>query len=159
MKIKSQKDFWSGLMFIVVGGGFAIGALNYSFGTSARPGPGYFPVGLGALLVVLGGLTLFEALTIETEDGEPIGAFAWKPLTVILGAVAAFGFLLPLAGLVVSLPLLVLVSAYASDEHTWLGSIGNAVVITLMSWLIFVKGLGLTIPVWPDLTKLSALFA
>ena len=47
MKIKSQKDFWSGLMFIVVGIGFAWGATNYSFGSSARPGPGYFPFGLG----------------------------------------------------------------------------------------------------------------
>lgn len=149
MKIKSQKDFWSGLMFIVVGGGFAIGALNYSFGSSARPGPGYFPVGLGALLAILGGLILFEALTIETEDGEPIGPFAWKPLIVILGAVAAFGFLLPRLGMVISLPLLVLVSAYASDEHTWVGSIINAAVIVTMSYLIFVVGLKLTIPVWP----------
>ena len=49
MKIKSQKDFWSGLMFLVVGIGFAWGALNYSFGSSARPGPGYFPFGLGIL--------------------------------------------------------------------------------------------------------------
>ena len=39
MKIKSQKDFWSGLMFLVVGGAFAVGALSYHFGTSARPGP------------------------------------------------------------------------------------------------------------------------
>lgn len=151
MKIKSQKDFWSGLMFIVVGGCFAIGALNYSFGSSARPGPGYFPFGLGVLLAILGALILFEALTIETDDGEPIGAYAWKPLIVILGAVAGFGFLLPRLGMVISLPLLVLVSAYASDEHTWLGSIINAVVIVTMSYLIFVVGLKLTIPVWPTM--------
>ncbi len=83
MKIKSQKDFWSGLMFVAVGLGFAWGATNYSFGTSARPGPGYFPFGLGLLLAVLGALVLFKSLTIETEGGEPIGAFAWKPLIII----------------------------------------------------------------------------
>jgi hypothetical protein len=149
VKIKSQQDFWSGLMFIVVGGAFAIGALNYSFGSSARPGPAYFPFGLGVLLVVLGGMILFEALTIETEDGEPIGKFAWKPLFVILGAVVLFGAMLPRLGMVISLPVLVLVSAYASDEHTWLGSIVNAIVLTLMSWLVFVLGLKLTIPMWP----------
>jgi hypothetical protein len=149
VKVKSQKDFWSGLMFIVVGGGFAIGALNYTFGSSARPGPAYFPFGLGVLLAILGGMILFEALTIETEDGEPIGAFAWKPLLVILVSVAVFGFGLPRLGMFISLPLLVLMSAYASDEHTWLGSLINAAVLTLMSWLIFVKGLNLTIPLWP----------
>ncbi len=150
MKIKSQKDFWSGLMFIVVGGAFAVGALNYSFGSSARPGPAYFPFGLGVLLAILGGMILFEALTIETEDGEPIGHFAWKPLVVILVSVVLFGYLLPRLGMVISLPILVLMSAYASDEHTWLGSIVNAVVLTLMSWLVFVVGLKLTIPMWPS---------
>lgn len=156
MKIKSQKDFWSGLMFVVVGVGFAIGALNYSFGSSARPGPGYFPFGLGILLAILGGMILFEALTIETEDGEPIGAFAWKPLLIILAAVAAFGFLLPRLGMVISLPLLVLISAYASDEHTWIGSIINATVIVTMSYLIFVLGLKLTIPLWPTIFAAAA---
>ncbi|HEV8692139.1 MAG TPA: tripartite tricarboxylate transporter TctB family protein [Ideonella sp.] len=149
MKVKSQKDFWSGLMFVIVGGAFAIGALNYSFGSSARPGPAYFPFGLGVLLAILGAMILFESLTIETEDGEPIGAFAWKPLVVILASVLIFGFLLPRLGMVISLPLLVLVSSYASDEHTWLGSIINAVVLTVMSWAVFVLGLKLTIPMWP----------
>jgi hypothetical protein len=156
VKIKSQKDFWSGLMFIVVGGGFAIGALNYSFGSSARPGPAYFPFGLGILLAILGAMILFEALTIETEDGEPIGAFAWKPLVIILAAVAGFGFLLPRLGLVITLPLLVLVSAYASDEHTWIGSIINATVIITMSYLIFVVGLKLTMPLWPTIFAAGA---
>jgi len=149
VRIKSQKDFWSGLMFIVVGGGFAIGALNYSFGSSARPGPAYFPFGLGLLLAILGAMILFEALTIETEDGEPIGAFAWKPLFIILGSVVLFGFMLPRVGMVISLPILVLISSYASEEHTWLGTIVNAVILSVMSWLVFVVGLKLTIPLWP----------
>ena len=149
MRIKSQKDFWSGLMFIVVGGAFAIGALNYSFGSSARPGPAYFPFGLGLLLAILGAMILFEALTIETEDGEPIGKFAWRPLLIILGAVLLFGFMLPRIGMVISLPVLVLISAYASDEHTWVGTIINAAILTVMSWAVFVLGLKLTIPLWP----------
>ena len=61
MKIKSQRDFWSGLMFVVIGIGFAWGALNYSFGTSARPGPAYFPFGLGILMAVLGAVVLLAS--------------------------------------------------------------------------------------------------
>ena len=131
------------------GGAFAIGALNYNFGSSARPGPAYFPFGLGLLLAILGGMILFKALTIETDEGEPIGKFAWKPLVVILGSVVFFGFALPRLGMFISLPLLVLASAYASDEHTWVGSIINAVILTAMSWAVFVLGLKLTIPLWP----------
>jgi hypothetical protein len=149
LKIKSQKDFWSGLMFMGVGIGFAWGALGYSFGSSARPGPAYFPFGLGVLMAILGGSLLFSALTIETEDGDPIGPWAWKPLLVIVGAVAGFGIVLPKLGMAASLPLLVFISAIAGDEFHWRDAIINAAILTFGSWLIFIKGLGLTIPLWP----------
>jgi Tripartite tricarboxylate transporter TctB family len=149
MKIKSERDFWSGLIFLAVGIGFSWGATTYSFGTSARPGPGYFPFGLGILLAILGAFVLFEALTIETEDGEKFGHFAWRPLIIILASVTLFGFLLPRLGMLISLPLLVLISSWASDEFSWKAAVINAVVLTAMSWVIFVKGLALTIPVLP----------
>lgn len=149
LKIKSQRDFWAGLMFVVVGLGFSFGALEYSFGTSARPGPGYFPFGLGILLAILGALTLFEALTVETEDGEPIGSFAWKPLMIIIASIVLFGILLPRAGMVIALPLLVITSALAGDEFHWGEAILNAAILTAGSWLVFIYGLNLTIPMWP----------
>ena len=149
MKIKSQRDFWSGLMFIALGAGFAWGATNYSFGSSARPGPGYFPFGLGIILAALGALVTFKALTIESEGGDPIGKFAWKPLIVVLGAVALFGILLPRLGLVATLPILVIVASLAGDEFHIGEALLSAAVLTVGSWLIFIKGLGLTLPLWP----------
>lgn len=149
MRIKSQKDFWSGLMFIVVGLGFAWGAMNYSFGSSARPGPAYFPFGLGLLLAVLGGMVLFKALVVATDDGEPIGKIAWKPMLIITGSVVMFGFILPRLGMLVSLPLLILVASLAGDEFHWKDAIISIAVLTLGSWLVFIKGLSLVIPLWP----------
>ncbi len=150
MKIKSQRDFWSGLMFVVVGIAFAWGATNYSFGSSARPGPGYFPFGLGILLAALGAIVLFKALTIETADGDPIGAFAWKPLLYIVGTVALFGWALPHLGMFVALPILVVVAALAGDEFHLGEALVNAAVLTAGSWVIFIWGLKLTIPLWPS---------
>jgi hypothetical protein len=150
MQIKSQKDFWSGLMFIAVGIAFAWGALDYNFGSSARPGPAYFPFGLGVLMAILGAVVLFGAMTVETEDGEPVGAWAWRPLLVIVGAIVMFGLLLPRLGVMVSLPLLVIVSALAGDEFHWKDALLNAVILTAMSWVIFIWGLKLTLPVWPS---------
>ncbi len=149
MKIKSQRDFWSGLMFIVMGIGFAWGATAYNFGNSARPGPGYFPFGLGILLAILGSALLFESLTIETEDGEPIGAWGWKPLAVITGSVVLFGVLLPRVGMIITLPILVVVAAWAGDEFHWKDAVINAALLTVGSWFIFIYGLKLTIPLWP----------
>jgi hypothetical protein len=150
VKIKSQKDFWSGLMFIAVGVAFAWGSLTYNFGSSARPGPAYFPFGLGAALAVLGAVVLFKALTIETEGGDPIGQWAWKPLVMITGTVAIFGWSLPHLGMFIALPILVVVAALAGDEFHWKDALINAIILTIGSWIIFIYGLKLTIPLWPS---------
>jgi hypothetical protein len=149
VKIKSQKDFWSGLMFVVIGIGFAWGATSYSFGSSARPGPGFFPLGLGFLMAALGGIVLFKALVVETEDGDPIGAWAWKPLITIMAAVGLFAFTLPRLGMVLALPIMIVMASMAGDEFRWKEVFFNCVVLTVGSWLIFIKGLNLVIPVWP----------
>lgn len=151
MKIKSQKDFWSGLMFISLGIGFAWGATAYNFGAAARPGPGYFPFGLGILLALLGAILLFTALTIETEGGDRIGKVVWRPLLTIVFAVALFGAILPHLGMVLSLPILIIVSASASDEFRFKEALINSVVLTAASYGIFIYGLQLTIPLWPSM--------
>ena len=149
MKIKSQRDFFSGLMFIVVGIVFAVGATNYSMGSSAKPGAGYFPLILSVLMAILGAVVLFKSLTIETEGGDPIGDIAWRPLVVIVVAITVFGLSINRLGLVVSVPILILITSLAGDEFKWLGVVVNAIVLTVFSWLIFVYGLKLTIPMWP----------
>ena len=149
MKIKSEKDFWSGLMFIVVGIGFAWGALNYSFGTSARPGPAYFPFGLGIFQAALGAVLLFKALTFEVEGGDPIGPWPIKQGAIIIGSVVLFGLALPKLGMAIALPLLIGVGSLASGEFRIKEVLMNCAILTVASWAIFIKGLGLTLPLWP----------
>lgn len=150
MKIKSEKDFWSGIMFLVVGIVFAVGATNYSMGTSARPGPGYFPLILSVILAILGAIVLFKSLTIETEGGDKIGHIAWRPLLVVVASITVFAVLLPRLGMFLSIPVLIVMVSFAGDEFKWKGVLAAAVVLTIFSWLVFVKGLGLTIPVLPS---------
>lgn len=150
MKIKSQKDFWSGLMFVIAGVSFSWGATNYSFGVTARPGPAYFPFGLGVLLALLGAFILFRSLVVETDDGEPIGKWAFRPMLTIVFAVCLFGVMLPRLGMVVSLPVLIVVASLAGEEFHWKDALINCCVLTAGSWLIFIKGLALVIPVWPS---------
>ena len=150
MKIRSEKDFWSGIMFIAVGVGFAWGATNYSFGSSARPGPAYFPFGLGILMAILGAMVLFKALTFEVEGGDKMGGWAWKPLSIIVASVALFGFTLPHLGMFIALPVLVVTAATAGHEFRLKEAIINAIVLTAGSYGIFIWGLSLIIPLWPS---------
>jgi len=149
MNIKSQRDFWSGLIFLMTGAGFALGATNYSMGTSARPSAGYFPLNLGVITAILGAVILFKSLTIETEGGDPIGAIAWRPLIIIVLAIVAFGLALPRLGMIVTVPILILITSLAGDEFHWKGVLINAIVLTFGAWVIFIWGLKLTIPMWP----------
>ena len=149
MKIKSQRDFWSGLMFVVAGVVFAVGATNYSMGTSARPGAGYFPLLLSIIMAIFGAIVLFKALTIETPGGDPIGAIAWKPLVIIVIGITVFGLTLERLGMMITVPLLIIIASLAGDEFKWKGVIANAAVLTIGSWAVFVLGLKLTIPLWP----------
>jgi drug/metabolite transporter (DMT)-like permease len=149
MRIKSQKDFWSGLMFVVTGLIFAVGSTNYSMGNSARPGPGYFPLILSVVMAILGAVVLFKALTIETAEGDRIGSWAWRPLIVIVIAITVFGITLPRLGMLVAVPALIFITSLAGDEFHWKGVLTNAVVLTAGAWAIFIAGLKLTIPLWP----------
>ena len=158
MKIKSQKDFWSGLMFMAAGIAFAWGATNYTIGEGARMGPGYFPLMLGILLTLIGLFVAFESLVVETEDGEKIGSFAWKPLGFIIGANLIFGILLaglpkfgiPAMGLIVGIFALTFVAALAGNEFKAKEVGILAVILAVGSYLAFIVLLKLQFPVWPS---------
>ena len=147
--ITNHQDFRAGLLFIVTGLGFAIGATNYAFGNSARPGPGYFPFGLGLLLAMVGVVILINACRTD-KPGPDLGKINWKPLLVIVTAIVVYGITLPLLGILLALPLLVLIVSFAGDEFHWGEVAANAFILTLASWAIFVKGLGLVLPVFPS---------
>ncbi len=157
MKIKSQKDFFSGVMFIAVGVAFAWGATTYTVGEGARMGPGYFPLMLGILLSALGGFILFESLVVETEDGEPIGKWAWKPLGFIIAANLLFGILLgglpsiklPSMGMIAAIYGLTFVASMAGDKFILKENLILATVLAIGSYLAFIVLLKLQFPVWP----------
>lgn len=157
MKIKSQRDFWAGLMFIAVGIGFSWGATRYNVGEAARMGPGYFPLVLGVVLAALGAFIIFEALVVETEDGEPVGKWAWRPLGFVIGANVLFGILLgglpslglPHMGLIVAIIGLTFVAALAGDEFNWKEVAVLSIVLCIVSYLAFIVLLKLQFPVWP----------
>ena len=157
MAIASQKDFYSGLMFIAVGGGFALGAREYEIGEAARMGPGYFPFMLGILLAILGLIITFNAFRSGHPDGDPVGAFAWRPLLFILGANLAFGALMvgvpalgiPQFGLIIAIYGLVIIASMARPGFSIKESFVLATVVAIGCYVVFVYLLNLQFPVWP----------
>ncbi len=157
MNIKSQKDFFSGLMFMSTGVAFAWGATTYNVGSGARMGPGYFPLMLGVMMAILGVVITFKSLVVETEGGDKVGKWAWKPLIYIILANLIFGVLLgglpsiklPSMGLIAAIYALTFVSSMAETGWKVKNTFILATVLAVGSYAAFILVLKLQLTVWP----------
>ncbi len=146
--IKSKKDLYSGLMFMVLGAFFALWALNYPMGSSVRMGPAYFPTVLGWMTAGLGLIIAIRGFTIPDIAPNPTQL---KPLLWINGAAIIFGMLVdPLKiGFVGAVVISVIACAFGGYEFKWKEAIIEAVVLIIVCWAAFVWGLGLPFRMWP----------
>lgn len=147
VKIKNPKDFWAGLMFVAFGLFFVIGARNYRLGSAARMGPGYFPTMLGGLMALIGGIVFFRSLLAK---GGKVSSIPFRVLFFITLSLLVFGYLLKPIGLVLALALLIVVSAWAGHEFKIKEVLLLSAVLIVLSVVVFVKGLGLPFPLWPQ---------
>jgi hypothetical protein len=157
MKVRNQQDFFSGILLMGVGITFALGSRKYVIGTADSMGPGYFPLMLGILLVLLGGAIFISQLVVKSADGGKIGKLAWRPLLFIIAANVVFGVAmgglpaigLPALGLIVGIYLLTLLAAMSVQGFKFKEAIILATVLAIISYAIFVVALHQQITVWP----------
>lgn len=142
--MRNAKDFWTGLIYIFFGSSAILIARDYSMGTANKMGPGYFPTILGGLLLVIGVISVVRSFVIP---GSPIGAFAFKGLVLVTVSVVAFGFVVRGVGLAIALPILVIISAYASAQFRWRPTLLLAAGLTIFCVFVFLKGLGIPLPI------------
>ena len=144
MRIRNPRDFWAGAIYLALAAVVLWIGRNYSLGSSARMGPGYFPVALGAILAVFGIVSVGRSLL---RPGEAISAFAWRPLVLVLGSVALLGLLLDRGGVLIALPCLIVVSALAS-RHSRINITSVSALVGMVAFcvIVFVKGLGVPMP-------------
>jgi hypothetical protein len=146
MRIRSPKDFWAGLIFIAIGGGFVLLAQQYRLGDMHRMGPAMFPTLVGALLAALGLIIAVRAFAL---DGAPVPRFDARPIGVSILAIVLFGIALQWLGLIAAVAVLVLVGAYAARDVRPLENLALAAVMIAFSVGVFVWLLGLPLPLWP----------
>jgi hypothetical protein len=142
--IRSSKDLLAGLIYIFFGVSAIYIARDYTMGTALRMGPAYFPTVLSTLLIVVGSISVIRAFILP---GTPIGAISFKGLLLVTSSVVVFGLVVRGAGLAIALPLLLFISAAGSVKFRWQTTLMIAVGLTLFCVLVFLKGLGIPLPV------------
>lgn len=136
------KDLLAGMIFVGFGLAFGSASLNYDIGTAFRMGPGYFPLVLSGVIVVLGVIILVQSF-FAGPDETPIGGVPWLALLLLMGALVFFGVTVRGLGLLPSLFITSFMSASASRQTSLLGAFAIAASLTVISVLIFIWGLGL----------------
>jgi len=147
LRIKSSQDFWTGCAFAAFGAATAVLSQAHPMGSAARMGPGYFPTALGVLLAAIG--LAIVAKSLASAGGGNVGrVHIWLLLRLLL-AVAAFALLLNPLGLVATAVIVVMAAAWAGHEFRFGEALLSAVILAALSYLLFIRGLNQTMPVWP----------
>ncbi|MEO8631627.1 MAG: tripartite tricarboxylate transporter TctB family protein [Betaproteobacteria bacterium] len=147
VRIKSSKDFYAGLMYIAIGGLAVFLARDYSIGSTSRMGPGYFPLLVGGLLLLIGLVVAARGFTLTTER---IDRWQLKPLLLVLFSVAVFALTIERLGLAVAVLLVTVAGYMANPKARLLELIVLTVVLTAVSLGVFVYALKLPFNVWPQ---------
>ncbi len=137
----ARKDLLAGGTFVAFGLAFAVTASTYEIGTALRMGPGFFPLVLGSLLVVLGILIAVKGFV--AADSDEIGPIPWKALALLLAALLFFGYTVRGLGVVPALLVTIFLSAMAGHRARLIPAVVIAGCLTALSVLIFIIALQL----------------
>ncbi|RJL07504.1 tripartite tricarboxylate transporter TctB family protein [Paracoccus aestuarii] len=118
---------------------------SYDMGSLRRMGPGFFPVTLGLLLAGLGALIAVPAMG---RPGRP-RPFAWPETIAVVAALLVFGLALDRLGVLLTTALTVLIASAVAPRRGLGWRLVLTVAVTALVWLVFVRGLNMSLPVWP----------
>lgn len=146
MRFKSTQDLTTGLLFIAVGIGAYLVAMDYPMGTAQRPGTGVLPKALAWLLAGTGAILVIKAAVV---DGPRLGGWAWRPAVMIPLATIAFALLVDRLGLVVTMAVSMTLAALGTPETSWREYLLFALFMMAFGVVVFILGLGMPIPILP----------
>jgi hypothetical protein len=146
MLVRNKRDFLAGLLLVFFGSGALFVARNYRIGTTFRMGPGYFPIVLASLLIVIG---ISVAIISFRSNEVRMPKVAWRPLIIVSAAIVLFGLIINSAGLALSTFAMVIASRVARPGYPWIETVILGVALSALCAGIFYYGLHIQMPLLP----------
>jgi hypothetical protein len=144
-ELARNKDFWSGVMLILIGGAAMVIAREYRFGSAGRMGPGFFPIILGGILVAFGICLIAKGL----RGAEKIQArLSFRALVLPPLALVLFGLFVERAGFIPALVVLIFGSAASGRAFRIKDVLLLTVTLVVGAVALFIWGLGLPYPLF-----------
>jgi hypothetical protein len=144
--VLKSRELWVGIVFVLIAGMTLYQSLGFRLGSLSQMGSGFFPTILSSILLLIGALSIFQAITRERE---PLPAFSIRPIVLITLSIVVTGWTLLHLGIVLALPILLAISAFADSALKW-GKwyLVYIVVLTAVAVVLFVGLLSLPIPLF-----------
>jgi putative tricarboxylic transport membrane protein len=150
-RVFASRNVVAGLMFMAIALAGLWISRNYPVGTAVRMGTGYMPRLLLWLLFLLGGAVLLVGLRESNKPRQSVSSWErLRPIVFITASIVIFALCIERLGLVISTLLLIFVGGMAHRELRLVEILLTSVVLVVLSLAVFIVGLDLTIPVWPD---------
>jgi hypothetical protein len=146
--MRITKDFLAGALFVAIGGFAFVIAQNYRMGTAMQMGPGYFPIVLSVIIIILGCCVMAVA-AMKPERSEVVATWELRPLIAVLASILAFAVLIRPWGLVASIAACVVIARIGARDRGFLEIAAVIVVLSVCSIAIFSYGLHLSLRIWP----------
>jgi putative tricarboxylic transport membrane protein len=140
---RNNRDFFAGLLYILIGALGMFIARDYPFGSALRMGPGYFPSVLGGMMIAFGVAVMMMGVK-NNEKMKPHWSF--RALFVLPLSTVVFGVMMEETGFIPALLVLIPLSAAAGKEFKVVEIALLTIGLTILSTLLFIKGLGLPYP-------------
>ena len=142
-----RKDLYGGALLIVLGASAAYAGLRYHVGTLSRMGPGFFPVTVGGILVLVGILIMLSAKSPDGATGvEEQRPREWRAWILICVGIVAFVVLGRYGGLLPASFAIVFISALGDRDNTWISALILAATMAAVAAVVFYWALQLQLP-------------
>ncbi len=145
LKVKSPQDLGAGVLFLLFGiAGLVLGR-DLDFGSARSMGPGYFPMLISGLIILIGLVVTARSFSIE---GPAIERLQFRPIFVLLVSLAIFSLLIREIGVVLTSILMMVAAAYARPKVAIVETLVFAACVAAFVALVFVYGLNQPMPLW-----------
>lgn len=134
----------SGLLFVSFGALGVLLSLQEKLGSILRIGPGFIPLVVSSLLVLLGSLVFMRGCMASGDDFS-LGSL--RPPMMIVCSVAAFALCVRGLGLFPATFAAVFLACYAAPSPRIVEVVLLALGLSVFCSAVFIWGLGLTVPV------------
>lgn len=146
VRVRGPQDLGAAVVFILIGIGGLVFGQDLAFGSAEKMGPGYFPMILSGLILLLGAGLLIHSLIIEGPGIDPV---QWRPMFFIVASILAFGYLLSLLGMVITAVIMTALAAYAQRGVNLRENLLLGAGLAIFAVLVFSYGLSQPLPIWP----------